>query len=288
MIPIHRALLVAVILLAAPALYAKNQVDALKSQIDNLRDVPQAQRPAVLVKLATDIRALPAGKDKVALADNLCHQVTEGDPGRDTIQAAADTLSQALAESPVPAKKDTPPAPYFDLARLVRYEGVTASLKDPLFAKAADTLVNYEADINKVDFTLKDLQGKKVTFSQFRGKVVLVNFWATWCPPCIQEMGDIDAIYTHLASQGLVVLAIDPEDAPVGEPMKIPEFVGKMRYHPTVLLDPGWKVANQFHLDGGIPKTFVFNREGKLVAVAIDMRTQRQLLNMLALAGIHP
>ena len=288
MIPIHRALLVAVILLAAPALYAKNQVDALKSQIDNLRDVPQAQRPAVLVKLATDIRALPAGKDKVALADNLCHQVTEGDPGRDTIQAAADTLSQALAESPVPAKKDTPPAPYFDLARLVRYEGVTASLKDPLFAKAADTLVNYEADINKVDFTLKDLQGKKVTFSQFRGKVVLVNFWATWCPPCIQEMGDIDAIYTHLASQGLVVLAIDPEDAPVGEPMKIPEFVGKMRYHPTVLLDPGWKVANQFHLDGGIPKTFVFNREGKLVAVAIDMRTQRQLLNMLALAGIRP
>jgi hypothetical protein len=50
----------------------------------------------------------------------------------------------------------------------------------------------------------------------------------------------------------------------------------------------GWKVANQFHLDGGIPKTFVFNREGKLVAVAIDMRTQRQLLNMLALAGIRP
>ncbi|MGD0903919.1 MAG: TlpA disulfide reductase family protein [Terracidiphilus sp.] len=288
MIPIHRALLAAAILLAAPALYAKNQVDAIQGQIDNLRDVPLAQRPATLVKLATDIRALPAGKAKVDLADKLCHQVTEGDPGRDTIQAAADTLSQALAESPVPAKKDTPPAPYFDLARLVRYEGVTASLKDPLFAKAADTLVNYEADINKVDFTLKDLQGKKVTFSQFRGKVVLVNFWATWCPPCIQEMGDIDAIYTHMASQGLVVLAIDPEDAPVGEPMKIPEFVGKMRYHPTVLLDPGWKVANQFHLDGGIPKTFVFNREGKLVAVAIDMRTQRQLLNMLALAGIRP
>ena len=61
-----------------------------------------------------------------------------------------------------------------------------------------------------------------------------------------------------------------------------------MNFHPTVLLDPGWKVANQFHLDGGIPKSFLFDRDGKLVAVAIDMRTQRQFLNMLAVAGIHP
>jgi hypothetical protein len=47
-------------------------------------------------------------------------------------------------------------------------------------------------------------------------------------------------------------------------------------------------VANQFHLDGGIPKSFLFDRDGKLVAVAIDMRTQRQFLTMLAAAGIHP
>jgi hypothetical protein len=101
-------------------------------------------------------------------------------------------------------------------------------------------------------------------------------------------MGDIDTIYTHLASQGLVVLSIDSEDVPVSDPMKIPEFVGKMRYHPTVLLDPGSKVADLFHTDRGTPRSFVINREGKLVAVAINMRTQRQLLNMLALAGIHP
>ena len=55
-----------------------------------------------------------------------------------------------------------------------------------------------------------------------------------------------------------------------------------------MLLDPGWKVANQFHLDGGIPKSFLFDRDGKLVAMAIDMRTQRQFLNMLAVAGVHP
>ncbi|MGA8740536.1 MAG: TlpA disulfide reductase family protein [Terracidiphilus sp.] len=256
--------------------------------MNSLRDLSPAQRPTVTIKLATDIKALPAGKSKVALADNLSHLATEGDQGADTIQAVADMLSQALTETPIPAKKDWPPAPYFDLARLVRYEHATATLSDPLFAKASDALAKNDADIEKVDFTLKDLHGKKVTFSQLRGKVVLVNFWATWCLPCRLEMGDLDAIYTHLQSQGLVVLSIDPEDVPSSDPFLIARTIEPMNFHPTVLLDPGWKVANQFHLDGGIPKSFLFDRDGKLVAVAIDMRTQRQFLNMLAVAGIHP
>jgi len=117
---------------------------------------------------------------------------------------------------------------------------------------------------------------------------VLVNFWATWCLPCRLEMSDLDAIYTHLEAQGLVVLSIDPEDVPASDAFLIARTIEPMRFHPTVLLDPGGKVAKQFHLDGGIPKSFVFDRDGKLVAVAIDMRTQRQFLNMLAAAGIHP
>jgi len=284
----RRVFLCALLLLAVPVVFAKAPEDAIQKQIHSLRDLPPAQRAAVTIKLATDIKALPAGKSKVGLADDLTHLATEGDQGADTIQAVADALSQALTESPIPAKKDWPAAPYFDLARLVRYEHVTSTLNDPLFGKASDALAKNDADIEKVDFTLKDLHGKKVTFSQFRGKVVLVNFWATWCLPCRLEMSDLDAIYTHLQSQGLVVLSIDPEDVPPSEPMKVAAFVEPMHFHPTVLLDPGWKVANQFHLDGGIPKSFVFDRDGKLVAEAIDMRTQRQFLNMLAAAGLHP
>jgi hypothetical protein len=100
-------------------------------------------------------------------------------------------------------------------------------------------------------------------------------------------MGDIEAIYTHLASQGLVVLAIDSEDVSVSELTKIPDYVHDMGYHLPILLDPGSKVADQFHTDRGTPRSFVINREGKLVAEGINMRTQRQLLNMLALAGIR-
>jgi thiol-disulfide isomerase/thioredoxin len=285
---VHRTLLAASILFAVPLLHAKGPEDAIAKQLSTLRNLPPAQKLATILKLAKDIRTLPAGKTKVGLADNLCHLSTEGDNGAEALQAVADTLAQALTETPVPAKKDWPPMEYFDLARLVHYEHVNATLADPLFAKAAAALDQNDADAEKIDFTLQDIHGKKVTLSQFRGKVVLVNFWATWCEPCRAEMGDLDAIYTHLAPEGLVVLSISVDQRDASDPMKVPTLVGQMGYHPPVLLDSDSKIAAKFHVDGGIPKTFVLGRDGKLVAEAIDMRTQRQFLNMLAPTGIHP
>jgi len=285
---LHRTLLVASLLLTAPLLNAKGPEDAIAKQISTLRNLSPAQKPAAIIKLAADIHALPAGKPKLGLADNLCHLSTEGDNGPAALQAVADTLAQALTETPVPAKKDWPPMEYFDLARLVHYEHVNATLADPLFAKAAAALVQNDTDVEKIDFTLQDIHGKKVTLSQLHGKVVLVNFWATWCEPCRAEMGDLDAIYTHLAPEGLVVLSINVDQRDASDPFKVPTFVGLMGYHPPVLLDSDSKIAAKFHVDGGIPKTFVLDRDGKLVAEAIDMRTQRQFLAMLAPTGIHP
>ena len=254
---------------------------AIAKQIGNLRSVPTAQRPEATIKIATDIRTLPAGPDKLKLADSLAHLVTEGDQGIAALQAVADTLSQALAESPVPAKGDNPPEPYLELASLVRYENVTTTLKDPLLAKASQVLVANDADVEKADFTLKDLHGKKFTLSELRGKIVLVNFFATWCAPCRVELPDLDTIYTRFQPQGLVVLSITDEDL-----FQAGSYMARTTYHPPVLLDPDKKVHQMFHIDG-IPKSFIFDRDGKLVAQSIDQCTQRQFLVMLSKTNLH-
>ncbi len=130
------------------------------------------------------------------------------------------------------------------------------------------------------DFTLTDLEGKSWTLSKLRGKVVVVNFWATWCPPCRKEMPDLEALYNHFKGQGLVVLAISDEDA-----AKVRPFIAERQVTYPVLLDPGREVNDLFQVEG-IPKTFVYDRNGKLVAQSIDMRTQKQFLGMLAEAGL--
>jgi thiol-disulfide isomerase/thioredoxin len=198
----------------------------------------------------------------------------------------ATTLSSALQETPIPSTSGKPTSPYYELAKLVRYEGVTGDLSDPQYTQSMDLLKAHDAEAETIDFTLegynlKSLGVKKATLSQFRGKIVLVNFWATWCPPCRSEMPDLAAIYDHFKDQ-LLVLSITDEDA-----MKVSSYVGAASLKYPILLDPGRKVAGEFHVDG-IPQSFVFNPEGKLVAHAEDMRTQRQFLAMLAKAGLKP
>ena len=132
------------------------------------------------------------------------------------------------------------------------------------------------------DLKVKDLDGRELTLQTYKGRVVLLNFWATWCGPCRLEMPDLDRLYTHFQPQGLVVLSITDEDA-----FKANSFIAPNGYHPPVLIDTGGTVHKQFHIEG-IPRTFVFNRDGKLVAEAIDQRTMRQFLLMLSKTDLHP
>jgi peroxiredoxin len=114
-----------------------------------------------------------------------------------------------------------------------------------------------------------------------KGQVVLVNFWATWCPPCRKEVPDLEALYKQFKNKGLVVLAISDEEAG-----KVKPFVTQRGISYTVLLDPGRKVNTLFHVTG-IPKTFIYDRSGKLAAESIDMRTRPQFLGLLAQAGME-
>jgi len=189
-------------------------------------------------------------------------------------------LAQALREQPVEEQRDQPAAPYITLAQLVRYEHVEA-VDSPRLAAAMAKLEADEQRRQHADFTLTDLDGKDWTLKNLPGKVVLLNFWATWCPPCRAEMPDLEELYGRFKQRGLVVLAVTSE-----EPDKVRPFIQKRHFSYPVLLDPGGKVTALFRIEG-IPKSFVYDRDGKLVAQAIDMRTRSQFLKMLAQAGLE-
>jgi len=260
----------------------------LADQIHGLRALADDVRAGTTRDLALKVRKLPSTENKLRLALGLAGLSTEGDFGHDTLQEVATTLAETLRDRPVPWAKEKnairePAYPYVELATLVRYEHVEASLinNDEQFLAA---MARLEADDGKrehLDFTLKDLSDKTWTFSELRGKVVLVNFWATWCPPCRKEMPDLDQLYKRFGSKGLVVLGISDEEMGKVEP-----FVREKTVSFPVLLDPGRKVHKMFVVEG-IPKSFVYDREGKLVAQSIDMRTQKQFLEMLRKAGLE-
>jgi peroxiredoxin len=257
------------------------QEKPIADQIRGLRGLPDDVRARTTKNLAIEIRQLPVTANKLRLANDLANLSTEGDFGRDTLQEVATTLAAALREQPVQAKQGQPPRPYVELAELVRYEHMQATLDDPQFAAAISKIEADNERRQQADFTLTELGGKKWTLKEQRGKVVVVNFWANWCPPCRKEMPDLETLYKQFKDQGLVILAISDEDAG-----KVAPFIAERKVTYPILLDPERKVNELFQIEG-IPKTFVYDRGGKLVAQSIDMRTRRQFLEMLAQAGLQ-
>ncbi len=252
------------------------QEKPIAEQISKLRSLPDDVRATQTHDLALKIRALPSAANKLSLAMRLSSRATEGDFGHDTLQEVATTLQNAIKEQN-PPKQD----PYLELASLARYEHINVSLDSPQFSVAIKALENEDRQREAVNFTLTDLNGKLWTLKDLKGKVVMVNIWATWCPPCRKEMPDLEALYARFSSQGFVILGISDDD-----PAKVREFIQKQGTTYPILLDPESKV-NKALLIRGIPKTFVYDREGKIVAQSIDMRTRRQFLEMLAVAGLR-
>ena len=134
--------LVAVPRVATSGLHAQSQQIAwseqekpLVQELHGLRSLPDDERARETKQLALDIRALPAGDHKLVLANGLANLSTEGDFGHDALQEVATTLAAALAEHPVPEERGEPAMPYLELAQLVRYEHVQASVDSPQFAE---------------------------------------------------------------------------------------------------------------------------------------------------------
>jgi peroxiredoxin len=273
-------------LLTAPA-FAQDKVvwsaqeQPIVDQLHSLRKLDDTVRARTTKDLALQIRALPAVPNKLKLAGALSGLSTEGDFGRDTLQEVTTTLAVALREQPPAGKPGEPDYLFTELASLVKYEHMQAESDNPQFAQAMAKLEAADAKRQKADFTLTDLQGKNWRLRDLQGKVVLVNFWATWCPPCRKEMPDLQALYDKYKDQGFIVLSISDEES-----AKVAAFIAEKKINYPVLLDPGRKINDLFEVEG-IPKSFVYDREGKMVAQSIDMRTRGQFQQMLAQAGLQ-
>ncbi len=117
------------------------------------------------------------------------------------------------------------------------------------------------------EFALPDLDGETHSMSRYRGKVVIVNFWATWCPPCREEVPSMQRAYKALEGSGVVMLAIHVG----GSEEQIWAFLNDMDVTFPVLIDKGGKTGRRWPMRG-LPTTFVVDPQGRIVLRAIGGR----------------
>jgi len=122
-------------------------------------------------------------------------------------------------------------------------------------------LVGDVQGVTAPDFSLVSLDGRKVSLSEFRGKAVLLNFWATWCPPCKVEMPWFVDLQRQYGKDGLVVLGVAMDDS---EPATIAKFASSMGVNYPVLLGTD-KVSDDYGDVQYLPTTFYIGRDGMIV-----------------------
>jgi len=119
------------------------------------------------------------------------------------------------------------------------------------------------------EFSLPDMDGELHALQDYRGKVVLINFWATWCPPCRREMPALEQLYRKLGDQPFAVLAINQwEDADL-----VFAYMGDLNVFPSfpILFDPESKVSADFGVKG-LPTSFLLDKQGRVVFRAVGGR----------------
>ena len=132
------------------------------------------------------------------------------------------------------------------------------------------------------DFTLTDVSGKSLKLSALRGKVVLLDFWATWCGPCRIEMPSIQRFHHEFKDKGLVVLGINQgETAMVVQP-----FLKRNGFDFRILLDQTRTVSQKYQVSG-IPTLFIIDKEGTIRAHFVGVRDEATVREALAKAGIQ-
>ncbi|MEQ1543711.1 TlpA disulfide reductase family protein [Methyloglobulus sp.] len=129
------------------------------------------------------------------------------------------------------------------------------------------------------EFSLPDLSGKPHNINEWQGKVLVINFWATWCPPCLKEMPEFEALHTEYEKKGLQFIGIALDDA---DPVK--EFIASKLITYPILLgeDQGTKLAHDLgNIVNTVPFTVIVNKQGLVVKSHMGELTREQLLEII-------
>lgn len=141
-------------------------------------------------------------------------------------------------------------------------------------AQAADDVCNVSRRRANLDFTVRDIAGKDVRLSQYKGQVVLLNFWATWCVPCKREIPALTALYRDYKKRGFVVLGVSVDS----EIRAIKPFAREMKMNYPVLIGAGREDLSQaFGPFIGFPTSVLVARDGKVCVRHVGVVSKAQL-----------
>jgi peroxiredoxin len=135
------------------------------------------------------------------------------------------------------------------------------------------------------DFSLPDLEGKARRLSDYRGKVVFLNFWATWCKPCKEEMPSMEILWENFKSEDFVMLAISMDR--VTTKKDIPSFIESMKLTFPILTD-SWGQTDKLYKLMGVPETYIIDQDGVLREKVIgprDWTDKASLATIVQLVG---
>lgn len=129
------------------------------------------------------------------------------------------------------------------------------------------------------EFSLRDLDGNVHQLSEFIGRPLLVNFWATWCGPCRIEMPELQAAFDAYRDEGLIILALDQDESPEA----VGDFFDEFQLGFTPLMDEGKDTAERYGTFGSLPTSYFINPEGEITVIHRGPMAREQVENYLSM-----
>jgi len=126
----------------------------------------------------------------------------------------------------------------------------------------------FEKGMPAPNFTLPDLDGKMVSLADYKGKVALLNIWATWCPPCVEEMPSMEKLHQELKGEKFVILAVSIDES--GAKAVLP-FMKKHKLSFPALTDSAGTIKSLYQTTG-VPESFIIDKDGNIVEEVIGPR----------------